>query len=118
VLVETHDAWSLGSDVADLVRGIEGAGVVWDIAHTLRATETCADTLGHIGSPALVHVKDATGATLTHLGEGDLDLRGAIDALQAIGYERWVSVEWEKLWHPYLDDAETALPRGIAFLRA
>lgn len=114
VLIETHDAWSRGADVTQLVRGLGGVGVVWDIAHTMRSGEEPSETLRHIGEPALVHIKDAVGEKLTHLGEGELDLR---DALESLGrYERWVSVEWEKLWHPELDDADIALPKAVAFL--
>jgi sugar phosphate isomerase/epimerase len=69
----------------------------------------------HIGVPGLVHVKDAAGETLTHLGEGELRLEEAIDALA--GYDDWISVEWEKLWHPELDDPDVALPKAIAFVR-
>jgi sugar phosphate isomerase/epimerase len=115
VLVETHDAWSLGADVARLVDGIDRVGVLWDIAHTMRSGESPSETMRHIGAAGLVHVKDAAGEELTHLGEGDLRLADAFDALA--GYAGWISVEWEKLWHPELDDADIALPKAIAALR-
>lgn len=112
VLVETHDAWSRGVDVAQL-----GVGVVWDIAHTLRSGESPKETLGNIGVPGLVHIKDAVGEKLTHLGEGKLPLEDAIGALVGTGYDGWLSFEWEKLWHPDLDDANLALPKARAFLQ-
>jgi sugar phosphate isomerase/epimerase len=117
ILVETHDAWSRGADVVPLVDRIERAGVLWDIAHTMRSGETPSSTLRHIGLPGLVHIKDASGVTLTHLGEGDLRLRDATEALEDAGYDGWISFEWEKLWHPELDDANVALPKAVAFVR-
>jgi sugar phosphate isomerase/epimerase len=117
VLVETHDAWSLGADVARLVEGIDRTGVLWDIAHTMRTGEEPVETLEHIGTPGLVHIKDADGERLTHLGEGRLRLDDALEALVGAGYAGWISVEWEKLWHPDLDDADVALPKAIAFVR-
>jgi hypothetical protein len=32
--------------------------------------------------------------------------------------EGWLSVEWEKRWHPELAEPELALPRELAALRA
>jgi sugar phosphate isomerase/epimerase len=118
VLVETHDAWTRASDVMDLISGIEGVGVLWDVAHTLRSGETAAETLDRVGMPGLVHMKDASGDRLTHLGEGDLALRDALEALERTNYDDYLSVEWEKLWHPYLDDADIALPKAITYLRS
>jgi sugar phosphate isomerase/epimerase len=117
VLVETHDAWSRGADVALLAEGIDRVGVLWDIAHTMRSGETPSSTLRHVGMPGLVHIKDASGETLTHLGEGDLRLSDATGALAEAGYTGWISVEWEKLWHPDLDDADLALPKAITHVR-
>ena len=117
VLVETHDAWCRGPEVAQLVRGIDRLGVLWDIAHTMRIGEAPADTIRHTGVPGLVHIKDTAGEALTHLGEGELDLEEAIDVLVGAGYDGWVSVEWEKLWHPELDEADVALPKAIDFVR-
>jgi sugar phosphate isomerase/epimerase len=61
----------------------------------------------------LVHMKDlqhnqnAWRYVLT--GEGDfpwLDLKRALDRLR---YERFISFEWEKKWHPEIADPEIAL---------
>jgi sugar phosphate isomerase/epimerase len=115
LLVETHDAWSNGSDIAAIIS--DGVGVVWDVAHTHRAGESPRETLEHIGLPGLVHVKDARGEQLVHFGEGDVPTDIAITELKEHGYEGWLSFEWEKLWHPELDDPDIALPRAQESLR-
>jgi sugar phosphate isomerase/epimerase len=118
LLIETHDAWSSGAEIAALVDGLDTVGVLWDVAHTWRSGEDPRQTLEHIGVPGLVHVKDANGDALTHLGEGSVPLHETVKALRDAGYDGPLSLEWEKLWHPDLDDADVILPRAIDFLRA
>ncbi len=43
-------------------------------------------------------VKDAVGATPVVPGEGAVPLAGRGEALR--GGSGWVSLEWEKAWHP------------------
>ncbi len=37
----------------------------------------------------------------------------AIDALRNLNYEGYVSFEWEKYWHPEIEEPEIALPDFI-----
>jgi sugar phosphate isomerase/epimerase len=118
LLIETHDAWSSGAGIAELVAGLDGVGVLWDVAHTFRSGESPRETLERTGVPELVHLKDADGDKLTHLGEGTVPLDETIAALRDVGYNGPLSLEWEKLWHPYLDEPDVALPRAVDVLRA
>jgi fatty-acyl-CoA synthase len=54
---------------------------------------------------------------LVLLGEGEVPVRDMLRALARRGYAGWVSVEWEKKWHPEIPDPEIALPQHIAWLR-
>ncbi len=36
--------------------------------------------------------------------------------LAAGGYRNWISVEWEKRWHPEIAEPEVALPQHRAVL--
>lgn len=117
MLVETHDAWSRGEAMAKLADGLDGVGVLWDVAHSVRAGEAPTETLDHIGVPALVHVKDAIGDALVPLGDGEVPLRDVLDQLRSRGYDGWISFEWEKLWHPEIETAEVALPAAAVVLR-
>ena len=38
-------------------------------------------------------------------------------ALRTIGYDGWLSVEWEKKWHPEIADAAIALPHFTRWFR-
>jgi sugar phosphate isomerase/epimerase len=74
----------------------------------------------HVSVPTLnsriqyTQVKDARlgtlGAVYTKLGEGDVPLLAFIKRLRGIGYEGWISVEWEKAWLPALAEPEEVLP--------
>ena len=33
------------------------------------------------------------------------------------GYQHWISVEWEKRWHPEIESPELALPQHLELLR-
>ena len=45
----------------------------------------------------------------TLLGEGEVPIFDAINALISGGYKGFYSFEWEKLWHPELAEPEMAL---------
>jgi sugar phosphate isomerase/epimerase len=59
------------------------------------------------------HIKDAKlvdgKPQYTRLGQGEVPIFEAVDALSKSGYKGYYSFEWEKLWHPELEDPETAL---------
>jgi sugar phosphate isomerase/epimerase len=72
----------------------------------------------------LAQVKDArrsaeqdSGWQLVLLGEGEVDVRSMLAELLACHYDGWVSVEWEKHWHPEIEEPEIALPQHIATLQ-
>jgi fatty-acyl-CoA synthase len=44
-------------------------------------------------------------------------VREILEALRRFGYGGYVTVEWEKKWHPELAEPEVALPQHIAWLR-
>jgi fatty-acyl-CoA synthase len=127
IALETHDAFSSARRVATVLQAVNSPHIaaLWDSHHPYRMGETAeevADILqGHI---AHVHVKDArrdatdsTGWQLVPLGEGEVPVREQLHILMRRGYTGYVSVEWEKHWHPELAEPEIALPQHIAWLR-
>jgi sugar phosphate isomerase/epimerase len=66
-------------------------------------------------------VKDAKlgslGATYCKLGEGDVPVQKFITRLRGVGYDGYVTVEWEKAWLPNLAEPEEILPDSITKLR-
>jgi sugar phosphate isomerase/epimerase len=98
---------------------------LWDIHHTYRAGESPEQSVADLGkSIAYVHVKDGRPRTDTSEGwelclinEGIVPLREAFSALKHDGYDGYLSLEWEKKWHPDLADPEIALPQALPWLQ-
>jgi sugar phosphate isomerase/epimerase len=122
--VETHDDFSASSVVAELLAlsDSEGAdpewvGAVWDSHHPYRVGESAADVYANLGRRTLLaQVKDARRKPggdweLVLLGEGEVPVREMLGLLAAGGYLNWISVEWEKRWHPEIAEPEVALPQ-------
>ncbi|MFC4554744.1 sugar phosphate isomerase/epimerase family protein [Georgenia faecalis] len=124
LLLETHDSHPRGADVARVVRAAADAGagddvgVVWDLLHPWRHGENVATTVTELG-PWLdyVQIKDATGPATAPVpaltGSGDLPLATMADALEAMGYAGWVSLEWERAWHPQVPPLDQALAATV-----
>ena len=127
--VETHDAFSASSVVAELLALVDPAavdsgavGAVWDSHHPHRMGETPAEVYANLGSRILLaQVKDARRKAdgdwqLVLLGEGEVPVRDMLELLAAGGYPHWISVEWEKRWHPEIEEPEVALPQHLDLL--
>jgi len=140
--VETHDDFSASSVVAELLAlfdsegagaggaDAEGAdprwvGAVWDSHHPYRMGEQPADVYANLGRRILLaQVKDARRIVradgddwqLVLLGQGEVPVRQMLGLLAATGYRHWISVEWEKRWHPEIEEPEVALPQHLALL--
>jgi sugar phosphate isomerase/epimerase len=126
--VETHDAFSASSVVAELLALVESpsVGAVWDSHHPHRMGERPAEIYANLGPRLLLaQVKDARqaperedGWQLVLLGDGEVPVREMLGLLTAGGYTGWISVEWEKRWHPEIEEPDVALPQHLALLRA
>lgn len=125
LVVETHDGFCLGADLAALLARVEHPHVaaLWDVHHPYRMGETPETTDRLIGHRvAHAHVKDAvrtaSGWRFVPLGEGELPIRAMLSRLMARDFNGYVAVDWEKMWHPELAGPDEALPQHSAVLRA
>jgi sugar phosphate isomerase/epimerase len=126
-VLETHDAWSSSAVVTSLITMTASPAmkVLWDIHHTYRAGETPSQSVACLGAAiAYVHVKDgrpsigAPGAwELCPLDEGIVPLREAFSSLKCSGYNEYLSLEWEKKWHPEIAEPDGVLPPAVSWLR-
>jgi sugar phosphate isomerase/epimerase len=126
IAIETHDAFSASSVVAELLAKVDSrwVGALWDTHHPHRMGESPAEVYQHIGSRVLhLQVKDAQrssehkgGWKLVPLAEGEVPVREIIGLLAAGGYGGYLSVEWEKYWHPEIEEPEIALPQHLRVL--
>ncbi len=126
VVVETHDDWCASERIAALVEKADhpAAAIVWDVHHPWRTTgESPRQTWKTMGRHVrYVHLKDAKGCPggpqqLCLTGEGNVPIKEALTVLKSNNYDGWLTLEWEKRWHPELPSADQALPAHIEYVR-
>ena len=124
--LETHDSLSSAAAVAEAIAAVRSpaVGVVWDLLHTHRMGESPEEVVRLVGDRVLdVHAKDGRrrrdgeGWDMVLLGAGEVPVRGCLAALGGAGYRGWVVAEWEKRWHPEIEEPEVALPQHARLLR-
>jgi glucosamine-6-phosphate deaminase len=129
VWLETHGDFATAAASRALVEqaGAEGIGVVWDPANAFaefgEEPETGFATLG--GFVRHVHLKDVRRSVDGRIpwppvltGAGDFPASRTLSLLKRAGYDRFVSHEWEKRWHPEIEEPEIALPHFLAWASA
>ncbi len=122
--LETHDIWSRSAELMQILDPVEDphVGVLWDVFHTIRHGESPAESLaGFKGRVCYTHFKDGLPGEawrMVDLGEGDLPLAEAVQALEAEGYDGYLTLEHEKRWHEELTPPEVAFPKAAKWFRA
>ena len=117
VIIESHDHFTSSATLKDVMSaaGSDHVGLLWDAHHTFATSnEEPEYTVKQLG-PWIrhTHLKDSTGSgedrhyVLT--GRGNVPIERQIKALQGIGYKGFYCFEWEKLWHPEIEDPEIAI---------
>ena len=130
VLLETHDDWAASPDNLALIHAAGSEApvqVLWDVHHPYRMGEPAVETINNLlngGVIAHVHIKDALrdpseplGWHLTLLEEGEVPVKEIVGLLHEAGYDGYLSLEWEKKWHPDIEEPEEALPEYATLLR-
>jgi sugar phosphate isomerase/epimerase len=118
LLVETHDAFSATRPCLELLKRLDKPiGLIWDSHHTWRlGGESPAETWATLG-PWIqhVHIKDSLNKpsarhpyTYVLPGQGQMPIDATLKLLTEKKFNGVVSLEWERLWHPYLPPIEEA----------
>jgi glucosamine-6-phosphate deaminase len=129
VWLETHGDFSKGAAARSVleIAGGSGLGVIWDPANAFsefgEEPEQGARALGT--AIRHVHLKDAKRPakpakplpwTPVLPGRGEFPASKVMAHLAASGYRRFVSFEWEKRWHPEIEEPEVALPHFVRWV--
>ena len=123
--LETHDDFCRSVAVADVLRHVPSpaVGALWDTHHPYRMGESVAVVWTNLSNRLLhVHLKDARRRgdedwDLVLLGQGEVPCREILRALAMRGYDGWVVAEWEKKWHPQIEEPEIALPQHLSTMK-
>ncbi|GCE30894.1 sugar phosphate isomerase [Dictyobacter alpinus] len=126
ITLETHDGFSSAHRTAQVLAAINSPAIaaLWDSHHPYRVGESAEEVWQVLGARvAHVHVKDArrdesekSGWKLVLMGEGEVPVLEQLQSLYKHGYDGYISVEWEKRWHPEIEEPEIALPQHINWL--
>jgi sugar phosphate isomerase/epimerase len=117
VLLETHGDLVYADDLLQVMKASEHpqVGLIWDMTNMWTQTQE-PPTLVYTKLKKYIrhtHIKDGVLAndkfTYTRLGQGNTPVFEMIDLLVRSGYKGYYSFEWEKLWHPELEEPELAI---------
>lgn len=130
ILIETHDDWIASDDFLQLLECAESPriGALWDVHHPYRFKgEPPAETWNKVGKYVRnTHWKDSrtfknpdggNGFKPCLCGDGDVPYAEILSVLRSGGYDGWLTYEWEKQWHPEIEEPETAFPNFIKTMR-
>jgi sugar phosphate isomerase/epimerase len=122
VLMETHGDVVHSDDILNIMQQTNhpNAGLVWDVINMWRLVkEPVADVYLKIKKYIRhVHVKDAgSDGKDVIVGSGVSPIFEAIDLLANDNFPGYFSFEWEKLWHPDLEEPEIALATYVPAMK-
>jgi sugar phosphate isomerase/epimerase len=124
VIIESHGEVTDSATLkAILTAAGDGAALLWDAHHTVVASkEAPADTYRALGAWVRhTHLKDSRpeGADVRYVltGTGTVPLREIVKVLAGAGYKGYYSFEWEKKWHPDIEEPEIAIPHYARVMR-
>ncbi|HTH57084.1 MAG TPA: sugar phosphate isomerase/epimerase family protein [Cyclobacteriaceae bacterium] len=117
VLMETHGDLLFIDDLEKVMKAAahKKVGLIWDVTNMWTKTkEAPKEAYARLKSYIRhTHIKDAKviGDKVQYvlLGQGEVPIFDAIDALSDGGYKGYYSFEWEKLWHPEIEAPEIAI---------
>ena len=115
VLLESHGDFVTSPALVELMQLADSpaVGILWDAHHTFVAKESTETSIAQLG-PWIrhTHLKDSvpagTGRKYVLTGRGEVPVKEQIAALARTGYKGFYSLEWEKRWHPEIEEPEVA----------
>ncbi|MEO7271185.1 MAG: sugar phosphate isomerase/epimerase family protein, partial [Vicinamibacterales bacterium] len=118
VIMETHGDFTHAPDVTAIHRAVASTAfaILWDAHHTFVAGhEQPADTWQALGAWVKhCHLKDSLPAEKDRryvlVGTGEVPVKAQVQVLASHGYQGFYCFEWEKKWHPEIEEPEVAFP--------
>lgn len=118
VIIESHGDFIQSPLLKEVLTRADSKHValLWDAHHTfVDGHETPEETVAALGSWIRhTHLKDsvpdAKGRKYVLTGTGEVPVERQVQALRRIGYKGYYCFEWEKMWHPDIQEPEVAFP--------
>lgn len=128
IIVESHGDFRRAGDIIAILDGAKSKNVafLWDAHHTCVEGEQPAETFRQLGQYTRhTHLKDSIPVpgrakedrryVLT--GTGDIPVKETVRVLARNGYKGYYCFEWEKRWHPEIEEPEVAFPHYAKTMR-
>jgi sugar phosphate isomerase/epimerase len=125
VIIESHGDFTDSPTLLEILKGaaMPNVALLWDAHHTFVAgKEDPAATFKALGSYVRhTHLKDSKpegdGVRYVLTGEGNVPVRDTVNVLARNGYRGYYSFEWEKAWHPEIEEPEVSFPHYATVMR-
>ncbi|HEY0765847.1 MAG TPA: sugar phosphate isomerase/epimerase family protein, partial [Pyrinomonadaceae bacterium] len=119
VALETHGDFARAESAVEIATLANHPKVklIWDVANSVAAGDTVRDAARTV-QPYLAHIhlrdaKPVHGAEhwLPVLaGSGRISFSETLATIRELNYDGYISFEWEKYWHPEIEEPDIALP--------
>ena len=117
LVIESHGDFTDSPSLLEILQRADSPAValLWDAHHTFAASnEQPEDTVRQLGRWIRhTHLKDSVpegnGRRYVLTGTGEVPVRRQVEALARAGYQGYYSFEWEKRWHPEIEEPEIAI---------
>jgi sugar phosphate isomerase/epimerase len=117
VLLETHGTVVKINDLKKIMQATENdnSGLIWDVVNMWSVTKEPPQQVYEELKKYIrhVHLKDIKFAgdkfNYVLFADGEAPVFEGINALHKGGYKSYYCFEWEKLWHPEIEEPEIAL---------
>lgn len=118
VLIESHGDFTHSADLALVLSdvGMPDVGFLWDAHNTVvSGHESPEETFRALSAYIRhTHLKDSRpekdGVRYVLTGQGTIPVEQTVKTLVRAGYRGYFCFEWEKRWHPDLEEPEIAFP--------
>lgn len=125
VIIESHGDFTDSPTLSQILARADSphVGLLWDAHHTyVEGKEDPAFTVQKLGKYIRhTHLKDSVptpnGRHYVLTGRGDVPVRKQVEVLEATGYTGCYTFEWEKVWHPDLEEPEIAIADFAEFMK-
>jgi sugar phosphate isomerase/epimerase len=117
--LESHGDFTRSPELKEILVAVNlpTVALLWDAHHTVVAGgEAPAETWRALGPYVRhTHLKDSRpekdGVRYVLTGEGTVPVRETVRVLAEGGYKGYYCFEWEKKWHPEIEEPEVAFPQ-------
>ncbi|MCC6058553.1 MAG: sugar phosphate isomerase/epimerase, partial [Desulfurococcaceae archaeon] len=123
IAIETHDELTRLEILLKLFNKLDPRiKILYDVANMIMVGEKHENVFPHISNRIVhVHIKDfimVEGKRIfVRPGKGVVPICRVVKDLKSTGFKGYISIEWEKMWHPELEDPDIVIPLYIEFVK-